>query len=215
MTAHQLKLNPSKTELLGIPDLVQYREDTTKFAFMLSLLTGRALDWASVVWDSDPWIRTSADYFAGQIHDVFEYPAVGKDISVQLLELCQGSNSAADYAVQFCTLSAQSGWNDAALLAVFREGLNLALQAEMACRDSDTTLSLYIGMAIRLDNLRCQHHASKHPRPQPCRYMEFHAPREDHPEPLQLGRARIAEREQDRQRRRNLRLCFYCRQSGH
>ncbi|KAK3565627.1 hypothetical protein QTP86_012954 [Hemibagrus guttatus] len=37
----------------------------------------------------------------------------------QLLELCQDSELAANYAVKFHTLAAQSGWNDTALLAVF------------------------------------------------------------------------------------------------
>lgn len=47
----------------------------------------------------------------------------GRYISVQLLQLRQGTKSAADYAVKFHALAAQSGWNDATLLAVFREGL--------------------------------------------------------------------------------------------
>ncbi|KAK3571812.1 hypothetical protein QTP86_020589 [Hemibagrus guttatus] len=39
------------------PDL--YEAETTRYAFMLSLLTGRALDWASAIWDMDPQIQTS------------------------------------------------------------------------------------------------------------------------------------------------------------
>ncbi|KAK3571039.1 hypothetical protein QTP86_001284 [Hemibagrus guttatus] len=65
------------------------------------------------------------------IWEVFEYPVGGKDISLQLMELHQGSDSAADYAIKFRTLAAQSGWNEAALWAVFREGLNPALQTEL------------------------------------------------------------------------------------
>lgn len=70
------------------------------------------------------------------ICEVFEYPARGKDVSVQLLELHQGTEPAVDYAIKFCTLAAQSGWNDIALSAVFREGLNPGLQAEIACRET-------------------------------------------------------------------------------
>ncbi|KAK3521284.1 hypothetical protein QTP70_003127 [Hemibagrus guttatus] len=50
----------------------------------------------------------------------------------ELLQLCQGCDSAADYVVQFMTLVAQSSWNNTALLAVFQEGLHPALQVEMA-----------------------------------------------------------------------------------
>ncbi|KAK3547987.1 hypothetical protein QTP70_001650 [Hemibagrus guttatus] len=84
------------THQLGV-----YRNEGTKCAFLLSLLTGKALDWASAVWDVDPQIHTSFTYFAGMIREVFEYPTGGKDISLQLMELRQGSDSAADYAIKF------------------------------------------------------------------------------------------------------------------
>ncbi|KAK3547073.1 hypothetical protein QTP86_009905 [Hemibagrus guttatus] len=136
-----------------------YREEETQCALVMSLLTGRALEWASAVWDADPQIRSSFAYFSGMIHEVFEYPAGGKDISVQLMELCQDSDTAADYAIRFRTLAAQSGWNDASLWAVFRAGLKPELQTELACRTEETTLSQFVATAIRLDNLMRQHQA--------------------------------------------------------
>ncbi|KAK3516006.1 hypothetical protein QTP70_000892, partial [Hemibagrus guttatus] len=55
-----------------------YREEGTRCAFLLSLLMGKALDWASAVWDADPQIHSSFTYFAGMIREVFEYPAGGQ-----------------------------------------------------------------------------------------------------------------------------------------
>ncbi|KAK3558232.1 hypothetical protein QTP86_013970 [Hemibagrus guttatus] len=136
-----------------------YHEEGTRCAFLLSLLMSRALEWASAIWDADPQVRLSFSYFAGMIREVFEYPAGGKDISIQLMKLRQGSESAADYAIRFRTLAAQSGWNNAALWAVFRAGLNPALQTELACRMEATSLSQFVAMAIRLDNLLHQHRA--------------------------------------------------------
>lgn len=109
-----------------------YGSKTTWCAFMLLLLTGKALDWASAVWDSDPQVKTLANYFANLLIEFFEYPAGGKDISVQLLELRQGSDTVVDFAIKFRTLAAQLGWNEPALIAVFREGLNTDLKVEMA-----------------------------------------------------------------------------------
>ncbi|KAK3554936.1 hypothetical protein QTP86_001566 [Hemibagrus guttatus] len=171
-----------------------YREEGTKCVFLMSLLMDRALEWASAVWDADPQIKASYDYFSGMIKEVFEYPAGGKDISVRLMELRQGSEAAADYAIRFRTLAAQSGWNDAALWAVFRAWLQPALQSELAFHEEATTLSQFVATAIRLDNLRCQHragaHASSAARPQ--RRMDYSSHREEEPEPMQLGRSGLA-----------------------
>ncbi|KAK3523045.1 hypothetical protein QTP86_012674 [Hemibagrus guttatus] len=192
-----------------------YRDEGTQCAFLLSLLTGKALDWASAVWDADPQIHMSFAYFARMIREVFEYPAGGKDISLQLMELCQGSDSAADYAIKFRTLAAQSGWNEAALWAVFREGLNPGLQPELACQEDATSLTQFVATAICLDNLLCQHRAgacppvSARPRVRP----DYPRPREEVPEPMQLGRSWLTEREL--QRRAQMRLCYYCGASGH
>ncbi|KAK3509396.1 hypothetical protein QTP70_033159 [Hemibagrus guttatus] len=55
-----------------------YRDEGMRCVFLLSLLTGRALDWASTVWDANPQIHTLFTYFAGMIREVFEYPAGGQ-----------------------------------------------------------------------------------------------------------------------------------------
>ncbi|KAK3536465.1 hypothetical protein QTP86_013153 [Hemibagrus guttatus] len=192
-----------------------YREEGTKCAFLLSLMTDRALEWASAIWDADPQVKLSFAYFAGMIREVFEYPAGGKDISLQLMELRQGSETAADYAIRFCTLAAQSGWNDAALWAVFRAGLNPGLQAELACHTEATSLSQFVATSIRLDNLRRQHRtgtqasASARPRVR----TDYPECREEAPEPMQLGRSRLAA--QGHRPHGQMRLCYNCGASGH
>lgn len=143
-----------------------------------------------------------------------EYPAGGKEVSIQLLELRQGCDTAANFAIKFCMLAAQYGWNEMALVVVFREGLNHELKADMVCRDTNVTLSQYISTAIRLDNLRCQHRFSAStPRSLPCCSMEYYSPREEAAKPMQLGRSCVSEGE--RECRVQLQLCFYCGQPGH
>lgn len=53
---------------------------------LFPLLTGRALDWASVLWDADPQIRTSFTHFAGLVCEVYEYPVGSKDISLSTIQ---------------------------------------------------------------------------------------------------------------------------------
>ncbi|KAK3548239.1 hypothetical protein QTP70_005825 [Hemibagrus guttatus] len=149
------------------------------------------------------------------IREVFEYPVGGKDISLQLMELCQGSDTAGDYAIKFRTLVAQSGWNDAALWAVFHAGLNPDLQTELACHVEATTLSQFVATAIRLDNLMHQHQAGTslsatgHPRTR----LDYPSFREEAPEPMQLGRSRLTE--QVHRQHGQMRLCYNCGTSGH
>lgn len=133
---------------------------------------------------------------------MFKYPAGGKHRPVQLLELRQGTDTAADFAIKFHTLAAQSIWNETALVVVFREGFNRELKAEMACRDNNVTLSQYTSTAICLDNQRCQHRTPTSTTNQ--------SQSEESTEPMQLGRSRISEGEHERR----YQLCFYCRQPG-
>ncbi|KAK3538285.1 hypothetical protein QTP70_034770 [Hemibagrus guttatus] len=131
------------------------------------------------------------------------------------MELRQGSDTAADYAIKFRTLAAQLGWNDASLRAVFRAGLNPELQTELACRIEASTLSQFVATAIRLDNLMRQRQAgtsrstSVHPRTQ-SGHPSF---REEAPEPMQLGRSGLAESAHPQRGR--MRLCYNCGAPGH
>ncbi|KAK3515044.1 hypothetical protein QTP70_004028 [Hemibagrus guttatus] len=192
-----------------------YREDGTKCAFLLSLLTGKAPECASAVWDADPLIRASYSHFEEGIREVFEHPAGGKYISVQLMKIRQGLESAADYAIRFRTLAAQSEWNDVVLWAVFCAGLNPALQTELACHVEATSLSQFVATAIRLDNLRRQHRtrASDIASARPRVRLDCPGRGERDPEPMQLGRSKLAEEE--RRPRGPLRRCYNCGSTSH
>ncbi|KAK3514362.1 hypothetical protein QTP70_015889 [Hemibagrus guttatus] len=149
------------------------------------------------------------------IRKVFKHLAGGKDISVQLMELHQGSEVAADYAIRFRTLAAQSGWNNTALWAVFHTGLNPALQTELACHMEATSLSQFVATAIRLDNLRHQHRAgtSASAAAHPCMRMDYPGRGERDPVRMQLGRSSLAE--QERRPRGQMMRCYNCGSSGH
>ncbi len=185
-----------------------FRRDSAKCSFMMSLLMGKVLEWASAVWDQDDCLRPSFDYFSKQIRYVFEYPAGGRDVSLQLLQLRQGNRTAADYAIEFRTLAAQSGWNEVALKPVFKQGLSPMLQAEIACKDLGTDFHQLITIAIKIDNL-----LRNNP---PSLFATSSTPAtnfQEPVEPMQIGYTRVFVEE--RERRRVNRLCFYCGQSGH
>lgn len=181
--------------------------DTTKCSFVMSLFTGKALEWASAVWDQDEMLRTSFAYFCKQIREVFEYPAGGRDVSMQLVELCQNNRTVAEYAVDFRTIAAQSGWNETALKPMFKRGLHPKIQAEIACKDMDMDLHELISMAIRIDNLLRNTPLS------PFATSTSAMNSSENMEPMQIGFTKPSMEE--RERRRVYKLCFYCGQAGH
>ncbi|KAK3570708.1 hypothetical protein QTP86_025254 [Hemibagrus guttatus] len=108
------------------------------------------------------------------------------DPQVQLLELQQGSDSAADYAVKFRTLAAQSGWTDSTFQVVFRDGFSPVMQVEMVFKDLNSSLSEYITTAVRLDNLLWQRFSKLWYSWEYLPCEQFRDPREETPEPMQL-----------------------------
>ncbi|KAI2659768.1 Transposon Tf2-6 polyprotein [Labeo rohita] len=196
----------------------KFESEEKKCAFLMTLLTGRAIDWAAAVWDTDPRLRTSIDYFIQQLCEVFEYPAGGKNIATQLLQISQGSRTAADYAVEFRTLAAQSGFNDVSLKTIFQQSLNLELQSELVCKGEDLSFSDFVTLTIKIDNLMRQtpkRRSYRGGRHESITTALSSPPAEStsSSEPMQLGVSRLSEEE--RARRRQLRLCFYCGETGH
>lgn len=64
--------------------------------------------------------------------EVFGVIAGRLSMQNQLLHLRQGNSSVDNYTLEFHTLAATSGWNEAALLRAFRLGQNPCLRAQMA-----------------------------------------------------------------------------------
>ncbi|KAL0161375.1 hypothetical protein M9458_045100, partial [Cirrhinus mrigala] len=77
----------------------QFSTERSKVAFLTSLLTGKALQWAEAIWNSNNPIINS-----------YEHTATGSlSTSDQLFRLRQGSSSIHDYTLHFRTLAAASG----------------------------------------------------------------------------------------------------------
>ncbi len=184
-----------------------YSTDENRIAFVCSLLTGRALEWATAVWSDERTVFPSFTRFLQRFREVFEHPAGGKEVGEQLLALRQGRSTAADYALSFRTLSAQTGWADDPLKLLFRKGLSMELQSELACRDEGRSLDQFIDLAIQIDNL-------VRSRRQP-RFLSASASMTSppEPEPMQVGFTHLSTEERERRISHN--LCLYCGLPGH
>ncbi len=139
-----------------------------------------------------PAVFPSFTSFLQRFREVFEHPAGGKEVGEQLLALRQGRSTAADYALSFRTLSAQTGWSDDPLKLLFRKGLSAGFQSELACRDEGKSLDQFIDLAIHIDNLvRSQR--------QPCFFSASAGMTSlPEPEPMQLGFTHLSVEERER-----------------
>ncbi|KAL0185720.1 hypothetical protein M9458_017390, partial [Cirrhinus mrigala] len=186
-----------------------YPTDEGKIAFVCSLLTGKALDWATAVWRLDrPTFPTFAA-FLQQFKGVFQPSSESGEAGEEIMALRQGRRPAADYALTFRTLAAQSGWNDGPLKLHYRKGLNPELQVELACRDEGLSLEQYIDLSIRVDNVMRARKSSRFTSSLPLPTPSSEAPLE----PMQLGSTKLSLEERERRLRNN--LCLYCGLAGH
>ncbi|ROI15923.1 NACHT, LRR and PYD domains-containing protein 12 [Anabarilius grahami] len=124
-----------------------YRSDTSKIAFLISQLSGKALKWADSIWSQHGAVTQSYSAFISHFREVFGKPITDSSAGEKLYNLKQGSMSIYDYALQFRTLAAVCGWNEQALITTYRQGLEMRLHLA-ACKDS-IGLEKFIQHSIR------------------------------------------------------------------
>lgn len=115
-------------------------------------------------------------------------------------------------------MAANSGWNDVALLPVFRRGLTVERQLELACRDAGLDLERVITLTVSLDpHLRGKGHRTSaapqfgvqsRPVSELGGVSSFlpEPPNPNDPEPMQLDSSCLTPEE--RRRRVAQRLCI-------
>uniref|UniRef100_A0A3B1JS24 CCHC-type domain-containing protein n=1 Tax=Astyanax mexicanus TaxID=7994 RepID=A0A3B1JS24_ASTMX len=191
--------------------------DAARISFFISRLTGKALDWATAIWSSIE--NSTYEHFLREFRLVFDHPHHGQSQGELLVQLRQGNRPVSDFALEFRTLAAGSGWNEPALRVMFRNGLRADILAELACKDDGLSLDELISLAIRLDQLKL---SSVPGRGAGASTLRFFSPRASgfnprvtlrDEEPMQVDATRLSREE--RIRRRQAGLCFYCGRSGH
>ena len=206
-----------------------YPNDRAKIAYIISLLTGKALAWATPAWNQDVNFCFVLDEFVEEMKKVFDHPVSGREAGKRLVTIRQGRRSVAEFAVDFRTLAGEVAWADAPLITLFEEGLNADVRDDLATREIPERLDTYIDLAIRVDNrirerLREKGRAGAsgasstrtstgEARADP-RYVTPPGQGATPPssttraEPMQLGRAKLTKEE--REHRMRMGLCLYC-----
>uniref|UniRef100_A0A3Q2EGQ2 Ty3 transposon capsid-like protein domain-containing protein n=1 Tax=Cyprinodon variegatus TaxID=28743 RepID=A0A3Q2EGQ2_CYPVA len=126
--------------------------DQKKITFILSQLTGRALEWAQARFASDESLNCYFSDFISEFNQVFNQETDQAIDSRALFSLKQGNSSVADFSVNFRVKAAASGWNQSALKGAFFMALNEQIKDELATLDEPASLEDLIRLSIRLDN---------------------------------------------------------------
>ncbi|ROJ30503.1 Retrotransposon-like protein 1 [Anabarilius grahami] len=127
-----------------------YSTDTAKIAFIISQLQGKALQWADSLWTQKGSIVKSYPAFVSHFREVFGKPLADSSIGEKLYNLKQGNRNVNDYALQFRTLAASSGWNEQALITTFCQGLEPNVRLHLAAYEDSEGLERFIQLAIRV-----------------------------------------------------------------
>ncbi len=129
-----------------------YTTERVKIAFIISLLNGRALQWAETIWAQAGTVTQSLNSFITHLREVFGTPARDSSAGEQLYHLQQGNMSIHDYALKFRTLAAASGWDESPLLTTYQQGLEPRLRLHLAAYDDTIGLERFIQLSIRVAN---------------------------------------------------------------
>ncbi len=193
-----------------------YTTERAKIAFIISLLNGRALQWAETIWAQAGTVTQYLNSFVTHLREVFGTPAGDSSAGEQLYHLQQGNMSIHDYALKFRTLAAASGWDESPLLTTYRQGLETRLRLHLAAYDDTIGLERFIQLSIRVANRMhsCMEDQQVLTNPIPfLRRPENISPPEPVLEPMQVDNNRLSLME--RHRRLSQGLCLYCSASGH
>ncbi len=121
--------------------------DQSKIAFLITSLTGPALQWAETILNQAGPATQTFSHFLAHFREVFGSSPGDSSIGEQLFQLRQGSMPIHQYSLKFRTLAAASGWNEPSLLTAFRQGLNSRLRLHLATYDDTCGLEKFIQLA--------------------------------------------------------------------
>lgn len=194
-----------------------YTSDESKVLYLLSLLKGPALQWASTIVRNKDSILQDYIAFISTLSSLFGEPERERNAERSLSNLKQGRDTAVEYAAKFQSIARDVPWNERALIHQFVVGLSELVQNEVATKDLPSSLQDAIILAVRIDNRileRTRYQAFEKPntRYPALNYNKSSFPTYDNTLKSSSSTLSKEERRQDRAASGD---CFYCGKPGH
>uniref|UniRef100_A0A3Q4ACU0 Retrotransposon gag domain-containing protein n=1 Tax=Mola mola TaxID=94237 RepID=A0A3Q4ACU0_MOLML len=134
-----------------------FSSDRAKIVFIISHLTGLARSCATAELSRRSAVCDSLPEFIKIFTQIFQSTSLGRETAKALVSLRQGKKSVSDYAVEFRTIAADSGWNQPALIDAFLNGLSETLKDHMASINLPADLEAVINFASKIDKRLHEH----------------------------------------------------------
>ena len=198
-----------------------FLSERSRVAYVITLLSGRAREWGTAVWDANAPECQTFTQFAQAMRGVFDRSVTGPAATHQLFRIRQGQRPVSDYAIEFRSLAASAGWGEGELHWAYFNGLSDCLLDELNTCDLPTSLDGLVKLTLCVDARLADRRVSRHLR-DPDRSQERSCARSrapprateaPDPEPMLVGRTKLSGSE--RQRHRDHHLCLYCGEAGH
>ena len=218
-----------------------YYDDKTKLAYAVNLLENEAYEWVkpALLADVDKkpeYVQTWAA-FRKEFFKMFSDVDI-KEVSYQRIQALRQTGSASTYANEFRRHSLNLDWNDEPLRQHFFGGLKSEVKDKVLSPTDFTDLNALIESAIKWDNLLYQRrkdpnntkandrpNTDKQPWHKPLMQNQFkpqpwiNGPPARNlgtgPAPMDIGTIRGPLSQEEKERRRTNRLCFYCGKPNH
>ncbi|KAL0147989.1 hypothetical protein M9458_056716, partial [Cirrhinus mrigala] len=126
---------------------ITFASEQSKVALVLTLLSGRAAQWGTAVWENQHPCCASFELLSEEMRRVFDRAVMGREAASVLADLRQGNCTVLDYSIEFRTVAAESNWNEAAQWDMFLHGL-----ADRIQREDPEDLDGLISLALRVDS---------------------------------------------------------------
>jgi len=212
----------------------RYPDDERQVGLLGSLLTGPASNWFAPLLERDSPLLRNFEAFVTDLEATFGDTDRIRSAKGKLRNLRQGNRPASQYASEFRLIAGDTNWNDDALMAQFRIGLNDDVKDLLLTMEDPLDLQQLITHAVKCDNRLFERRMERNgkanmsrtpatlrfsqtvttPTPPPSRPTpQQYLPPGD---PMQLDTVRIKHlTPAEKQRRRQENLCLYCGKPNH
>uniref|UniRef100_A0A3P9JW13 Retrotransposon gag domain-containing protein n=1 Tax=Oryzias latipes TaxID=8090 RepID=A0A3P9JW13_ORYLA len=201
-----------------------YQADHARISLIVNSLRSKALQWAQAFLAAHPITHLPFERFLGEFRLVFDQPRKQEEATRRLLSLKQGNRPVSEHLIDFRILAVEAGWPDLALKGIFYQSLNERIKDHLCTQPEADTFENLVTAALRSDLRLQERQTERKSKPpstlvNPVLHLPLVAPASPASpsvkleEPMQIGHSKLSLEE--RKKRRDEGLCFYCGQAGH